>query len=55
MEIVYLFIKNHTKFKNQNLNFGSEYIFNYSEELADSTSKCNDIDFVQFLSEYLIR
>jgi len=32
MEIVYLFIKDHVKLKSQNLNFGSEYIFNYYEE-----------------------
>ncbi|WP_102979367.1 AAA family ATPase [Chryseobacterium scophthalmum] len=35
MEIVYLFIKDHSKFKNQSLNFGSEYIFNYSEEFKN--------------------
>jgi predicted ATP-dependent endonuclease of OLD family len=32
MQIVYLFIKEFKKIKNQNLNFGSEYIFDYSEE-----------------------
>lgn len=32
MEIIYLFLKEERKFKNQNLNFGSEYIFNYSIE-----------------------
>lgn len=29
MELIYLFLKDENKFKNQNLNFGSEYIFNY--------------------------
>lgn len=43
MEIVYLFIKDHTKFKNQNLNFGSEYIFNYSEELKNLDIIKNDL------------
>lgn len=43
MEIVYLFIKDHTKFKNQNLNFGSEYIFNYSEELKNLDAIKNDL------------
>ncbi len=32
MELLYLYIKDYNKFKNQNINFGSQFIFNYSIE-----------------------
>lgn len=43
MELLYLFIKNYNKFKNQNLNFGSEYIFNYSFENKELHIEKNEL------------
>ena len=43
MELVYLYIKEYSRLKNQNLNFGSEYIFNYSIESQNLEAVTNDL------------
>lgn len=48
MELLHLFIKDHNKFKNQNINFGSEYIFNYSVENEELIVEKNNLYIKSF-------
>jgi hypothetical protein len=48
MELLYLFIKDYSKFKNQNINFGSEFIFNYSVEQQQLDVEPNNLFIPNF-------
>jgi len=48
MELLYLFIQDYNKFKNQNINFGSEYIFKYSIERKELVVEQNHLFIPNF-------
>lgn len=52
MELLYLFFKDENKFKNQNLNFGSEFIFNYSVEKQELHVEKNNLYIDNFFKIY---
>jgi ABC-type dipeptide/oligopeptide/nickel transport system ATPase component len=50
MEILYIHIKNKNKIQNQDLNFGSEYIFKYSVKLKELNISKNELFIDNFFS-----
>jgi|SRR5690554_2903485 len=51
MEIVYLYIHDYRRFKKQNINFGSEYIFHYDEKLKIFSIENNNLYIDNFYNQ----
>lgn len=51
MEIVYLYIHDYRRFKKQNINFGSEYIFHYEEKLKIFSIENNNLYIDNFYNQ----
>ena len=51
MEIVYLYIHNYRRFKKQNINFGSEYIFHYDDKTNELNVDDNHLYIDKFYNQ----
>lgn len=51
MEIVYLYIHDYRRFKKQNINFGSEYIFHYDDKTNELNIEKNHIYIHEFYNQ----